>query len=102
LPASSFAAVSPVLLRHDPRWYPDPETFTPGGGSANAVRPPPEARLPARQYRPARACTGEQFAWAEVITVLAVLARSRTIRTDPGLRPALQYRVTLRRSQACP
>jgi cytochrome P450 len=100
LPPGSVAAVSPLLLHRDPRWYPDPDRFDPdrwlGGHPA----------LPRNAYLPfgtgPRACIGEQFAWSEAVTVLAVLARSWTFHTAADFRPALGYQVTLRPSAGMP
>jgi cytochrome P450 len=101
LPAGSIAAISPLLLHHDPRWFPDPETFDPGRWLDQR-----REAVPRHAYLPfgtgPRGCIGEQFAWAEAITVLAVLARSWTVRTAPGFQPAIQYRVTLRPAGALP
>jgi cytochrome P450 len=100
LPPGSVAAVSPLLLHRDPRWYPDPDRFDPGrwlGG---------HAPLPRNAYLPIgtgpRSCIGEQFAWIEAVTVLAVLARSWTFRVAAEFRPALGYQVTLRPSAGMP
>ena len=101
LPAGSVAAVSPLLLHHDPRWFADPETFDPGRWLDQR-----REAVPRHAYLPfgtgPRGCIGEQFAWAEATTVLAVLARSWTVRTAPGFQPALQYRVTLRPAGGLP
>ena len=100
LPPGSVAAVSPLLLHRDPRWYPDPDRFDPGrwlGG-----HPP----LPRNAYLPfgtgPRACIGEQLAWNEAVTVLATLARSWTFHAAADFRPALSYQVTLRPSAGMP
>ena len=39
---------------------------------------------------------------SEAVTVLAVLARSWAVRTDPVFRPAIEYRVTLRPAAGLP
>jgi cytochrome P450 len=95
LPAGSVAAVSPLLLHHDPRWFPDPEAFDPGRWLDNRRR-----AVPRHAYLPfgtgPRACIGERFAWAEATTVLATLAQSWSFRADPGFEAAPSYRVTLR------
>lgn len=101
LPAGSVVVVSPLLLHHDPRWFPDPECFDP-------ERWLDERReaVPRHAYLPfgtgPRACIGEQFAWTEAITVLAVLAQFWTVEADPTHRPTPQYRVTLRPADGIP
>jgi cytochrome P450 len=95
LPAGSVAAVSPLLLHHDPRWYPDPEAFDPDRWLDDRRH-----AVPRHAYLPfgtgPRACIGERFAWAEATTVLATLAQSWSFRMDPGFEAAPSYRVTLR------
>jgi pentalenene oxygenase len=95
LPAGSVVAVSPLLLHHDPRWFPDPERFDPERWLDDRRH-----AVPRHAYLPfgagPRACIGERFAWAETITVLAILAQSWSFKTDPGPAPAPSYRVTLR------
>ena len=94
LPAGSLVAVSPLLLHHDERWFPDPEAFEP-------ERWLDERRddVPRYAYLPfgtgPRACIGEQFAWVEAIIALTVLA-SRWTATASGAEVQPQYRVTLR------
>jgi cytochrome P450 len=100
LPPGSIAAVSPLLLHHDPRWYPDPERFDPGRWLGERPGLPRHAYLPFGTGP--RTCIGEQFAWSEAVTVLATLAQSWTFGADPGFRPALSYQVTLRPSAGMP
>jgi cytochrome P450 len=99
LPAGSIAAVSPLLLHHDPRWYPGPEAFDPSRWLGKRL-------VPQHAYLPfgtgPRACIGERFAWAEMTTVLAMLAQSWTFRIDPRFVAAPSYRVTLRPAGAIP
>jgi cytochrome P450 len=99
LPAGSIAAVSPLLLHHDSRWYPDPETFDPARWLGKRL-------VSHHAYLPfgtgPRACIGEQFAWAEMTTVLAMLAQSWTFRIDPRFVATPSYRVTLRPDGAIP
>jgi cytochrome P450 len=101
LPAGSVAVVSPLLLHHDPRWFPDPGTFDPGRWLDDRRR-----AVPRHAYLPfgtgPRACIGEQFAWNEAVTVLATLAQSWTFRADPGFEAAPSYRVTLRPAAGLP
>jgi cytochrome P450 len=100
LPPGSVAAVSPLLLHRDARWYRDPERFDPGRWLDR--RPP----VPRHAYLPfgtgPRACVGEQFAWNEAVAVLATLAQSWTFRVEPGFRPAVSYQVTLRPAGGMP
>jgi cytochrome P450 len=95
MPAGSVIAVSPLLLHHDPRWFPDPETFDPDRWLDDRKQ-----SVPRHAYLPfgtgPRSCIGEQFAWAEAVTVLAALATSWTFEAAPGFVPVPAYRVTLR------
>jgi len=96
-PPGTLVGVSPLLLHHDPRWFDDPEEFDPDRWLDGRQK-----SLPRNAYLPfgtgPRACIGEQFAWAEAVTVLAVIASRWAIRTPPDLAPGAQYRVTLRPS----
>jgi cytochrome P450 len=95
LPAGSIVGVSPLLLHQDPRWFPEPEVFDPDRWlDDRRLAVPPHAYLPFGTGP--RACIGEQFAWAEAITILAVLAKSWTFRIDPGFEATPSYRLTLR------
>ena len=100
LPPGSVAAVSPLLLHRDPRWYPDPDQFDPGRWLGGHPSPPRNAYLPFGTGP--RSCIGEQFAWNEAVTVLATLARSWTFHANARFRPALGYQVTLRPSAGMP
>jgi cytochrome P450 len=100
-PAGTVVLTSPMLLHRDRRWFPDPDTFDPGrwlDDRRHAV--PKHAYLPFGSGP--RACIGEQFAWAEAITALAVIAGNCRVQTDPNLTPEIHYRVTLRPSGAVP
>ena len=101
VPAGSVVAVSPLLLHHDPRWFPDPEVFDPDrwlDGRRDLV--PRHAYLPFGTGP--RACIGEQFAWMEATTVLAVLTQSWTAEPELARAPSGQYRVTLRPAGGLP
>jgi cytochrome P450 len=101
LPAGSIAAISPLLLHHDARWFPDPEAFDPDRWLDDRRH-----AVPRHAYLPfgtgPRSCIGEQFAWAEAITVLAMLAQSWTFGAEPGFEATPSYRVTLRPSGEVP
>jgi cytochrome P450 len=100
-PAGTLVGVSPLLLHHDPRWFDRPADFDPDRWLDGRQK-----SLPRNAYLPfgtgPRACIGEQFAWAEAMTVLAMIASRWTIRTPPELTPRAQYRVTLRPSGPVP
>ncbi len=100
-PAGTLVGVSPLVLHHDPRWFPEPEAFDPDRWlDDRRFAVPRHAFLPFGTGP--RACIGEQFAWAEAVTVLAVIAAHRRVHTDPDLTPAPQYRVTMRPAGAVP
>jgi cytochrome P450 len=101
VPAGSLVAVCPLLMQHDARWFPEPDTFDPDRWLDER-----RERVPKYAYLPfgtgPRSCVGEQFAWAEAVTALAVIASRFTARTEPGhvLRP--QYRITMRPGNGIP
>ena len=95
VPAGSIVIMSPYLMHHDARYFPDPFRFDPD-------RWTPEARTsrPQFSYFPfgggPRRCIGEGFAWTEAIMVLATLAQRWNLRRVPGHAIALQPLITLR------
>jgi cytochrome P450 len=100
-PAGTIVAVSPLLMHHDARCFPDPERFDP-------ARWLDERRhaVPHHAYLPfgtgPRSCIGEQFAWAEATTALAVICSRWSARSIPGQQVRPQYRVTMRPAPGLP
>jgi cytochrome P450 len=95
VPAGSTVLVSPYVVHHDPRWYPDPFRFDPtrwrDDGSSSRPR---HAFIPFGSGP--RVCIGEGFAWMEAKLLLAAIARRWEVRVDPNRPVALQPMVTLR------
>ncbi len=85
----TLVLASQWVIHRDPRWYDEPAAFNPARWT-DAFR----GGLPRFAYFPfgggARSCIGENFAWAEMILVLATLAAkwnlAMTAEAD-GLRP---------------
>jgi cytochrome P450 len=101
VPAGSTIAISPLVMQRDPRWFPDPDTFDPQRWlDARKDDVPRHAYLPFGTGP--RSCVGEQFAWAEAVTVLAVLASRFTARIEPGHVVRPQYRLTMRPGNGIP
>jgi len=85
----TLVLASQWVVHHDPRWYDDPLAFIPGRWT-DAFR----GGLPRFAYFPfgggARSCVGENFAWAEMILVLATIAAKWKLTLTPeaeGIRP---------------
>jgi cytochrome P450 len=101
VPAGSVVAVSPLLMHHDARWFPEPDTFDPDRWlDARREGVPRHAYLPFGTGP--RSCIGEQFAWAEAVTALAVIARRWSAQTDPDHTVRAQYRIVLRPANGIP
>jgi cytochrome P450 len=97
----TFFLLSPYLMHHDPRFFPEPEAFVPTRWVA-----PPEAGPARYAYLPfgggPRQCLGEGFAWMEGILVLATLAQMWRMQLVPGPPVAPWGLVTLRPKQGIP
>jgi cytochrome P450 len=84
--AKGSLAIIPIWnLHHDPRWFPEPETFRPERFMPGA------AVLPRGAFMPFGAgphfCLGQQFATVEMALIAARLIRNHAFSLDPG--PAL-------------
>jgi cytochrome P450 len=95
LPAGAVLVVSPWLLHHDPRWWPDPNRFDLGRWEPGA-----EAARPRHAYLPfgggPRMCIGEGFASLEARIVLETVAARWRLVPEPGQDVRPKPAVTLR------
>ncbi|MEK6325204.1 MAG: cytochrome P450 [Acidobacteriota bacterium] len=95
VPAGSIVLMSPWVMHHDPRFYPEPFTFDPDRWTAEAR----EAR-PKFAYFPfgggPRVCIGEQFAWMEGALLIATIAQQWKMRLAPDQRVEPKAMITLR------
>jgi cytochrome P450 len=93
--AGSIVVVSPWLLHHDPRWWPEPDAFLP-----ERWLPGANAERPRFAYVPfgagPRVCIGEPFARMEGVLLLATIARRWRLRLVPGHPVEMQALLTLR------
>ena len=91
----SIILMSPFVIQHDARFFPDPNRFDPD-------RWLPEAResRPKFSYFPfgggPRVCIGEQFAWMEGILLLATFGQRWKLRLAPGHPVEPKPLITLR------
>lgn len=95
----ALVRISPWVLHHDPRWFPQPEAFDP-----ERFTPEAQATRPAGCYLPfgvgARSCLGEHFAMAE-LTLVAAMVLQRFEMTLPAGATAAEptMHITLRPRQ---
>lgn len=95
IPADSILLMSPWVMHHDSRYFPDPFKFDPERWTAQAR----ESR-PKFSYFPfgggPRVCIGEQFAWMEGVLLIATLAQKWRLRLATGHRVDTKPMITLR------
>lgn len=95
LPARSIILMSPYVMQHDARYYPDPFKFDPERWKPEAK----EAR-PKFSYFPfgggPRVCIGEPFAWMEGVLLIATIAQKWQMRLAASQQIAMQPMITLR------
>lgn len=79
VPRGALVRLTPWVLHHDPRWFPDPQRFDPARFAPDA----PE--LPRGVYLPfgtgPRVCIGQHFAMTEMLLVAAMLLQR--LRFEP-------------------
>jgi cytochrome P450 len=90
----SIVVVSPWLLHHDARWWPDPEDFRPERWTGAAPDRPRGAFVPFGGGP--RVCVGEPFAWMEGVLLLSAIAQRWRFRLVPGHVVVPQPVITLR------
>ncbi|HEX4558945.1 MAG TPA: cytochrome P450 [Mycobacterium sp.] len=81
-------------IHHDPRWWPDPETFDPTRFY------PPDRDRPRSAYLPfgggRRICIGQSFALMEMVLMAAIVSQRFTFDLAPGYPVELEATLTLR------
>ena len=90
----SIVVVSPWLLHHDPRWWPEPEAFRPERWLVDDPERPRYAFVPFGGGP--RVCIGEPFARLEAAMLLASIARRWRFTILSEREPDLQAVITLR------
>ena len=81
-------------IHHDPRWWPDPETFDPNRFLPGAGERPRSAYLPFGGGR--RICIGQSFALMEMVLMAAIMSQRFTFDLAPGYPVELEATLTLR------
>ena len=92
LPKGGTFVLSPYLVHHDARWWPEPEKFQP-------ERFQNEKDVPKFAYFPfgggARVCIGQSFAMMEAALILATIAPRFEFDLAPGYELVLRPEITL-------
>jgi cytochrome P450 len=81
-------------IHHDPRWWPDPETFDPNRFLPGAGDRPRSAYLPFGGGR--RICIGQSFALMEMVLMAAIMSQRFTFGLAPDHPVELEATLTLR------
>ncbi len=101
IPHGSLVIVSPFVMHHDARYFPEPERFDPKRWTTIE-----RERRPQFSFFPfgggARRCIGEGFAWMEAVLVLAALASRWKLKPASDKTIEMQPRVTLRPNRGVP
>jgi len=95
IPVKSMILISPYLIHHDERFYPDPERFDP-----ERFTPEKENKRLLYTYFPFgggnRRCIGESLAWLESILTLSIIASRWRLRLLPGHRVEMEPLISLK------
>lgn len=81
-------------IHHDPRWWPEPETFDPTRFLTPAPDRPRSAYLPFGGGR--RICIGQSFALIEMVLIAAIMSQRFRFDLQPGHPVELEATLTLR------
>jgi cytochrome P450 len=82
-------------IHHDPRWWPDPDTFDPTRFLGDAGKGwPRSAYLPFGGGR--RVCIGQSFALMEMVLMAAIMSQRFTFDVAPDFPVELEATLTLR------
>jgi cytochrome P450 len=80
-------------IHHDPRWWPDPETFDPNRFCPASDRP----RSPCLPFGGGRRiCIGQSFALMKMVLMAAIMSQRFTFDLAPGRPVELEATLTLR------
>jgi cytochrome P450 len=83
LPRNGLVQMFSYVCQHDPRWFPEPETFDP-----DRFLPERQQTLPPFAYFPfgggPRVCLGNTFALMEMTLVAATLLQHLNVELAPG------------------
>jgi cytochrome P450 len=80
-------------IHHDPRWWPEPDTFDPSRFYRRTDRPH-SAYLPFGGGR--RICIGQSFALMEMVLMAAIMSQRFAFDLAPGYPVELEATLTLR------
>ena len=88
IPRGAHLIVSPLVVHHDARWWPEPERFDPARHTAES-----KATRPKFAYMPfgggARYCIGEGFAWMEGVLMLATVLQQWRLRVPDAAQQSV-------------
>jgi len=94
-PVDSMMVMSPYVLHHDARFFPEPFHFDPERWTAEG-----RASRPRYCYLPfgagPRSCIGEAFAWMEAVLIISTIVRRWSLDLEPGHPVEMKPAVILR------